>query len=606
MAAALDEVARRDRGDPGSARPGDGDARAAALADDRAAHAEGLDRPEGRRRQAGRGHAGARTRCRSPTSATTRSTSRQLEALAAQLPARRAVRRRAARCGRSSPRSPRPATRRMSANPHANGGLLLHDLRLPDFRDYAVDVPTPGTTHGRGDPRARRRSCATSIRRNPTTFRIFGPGRDRLEPAGRGVRGHRPRLAGARSCRPTTTSRRTGRVMEVLSEHLCQGWLEGYLLTGRHGLFNCYEAFIHIIDSMFNQHAKWLKMTREIPWRRPIASLNYLLTQPRLAPGPQRLQPPGPGLHRPRGRTRRPRSSASTCRRTPTACCRSPTTACAAATTSTSSWPASSRRLQLPDDGRGRRCTAPAASASGTGPATTDGEPGRGHGLRRRRADAGDAGRRRPPAPAPARRCKVRVVNVVDLMRLQHETRAPARPVRPRVRRAVHDGPAGDLRLPRLPVADPPADLPAHEPRQPPRARLQGGGHGHDAVRHGHAQRPRPVPPRDGRDRPRARASARRAASLRQQMVDERVRARAYAARARRGPAGDPRLDLAGAERRGRRARPRPERGLELAQGERHRATEPTVARPTLGWGSDASEPRDRGAGIRGGPRGAG
>ena len=89
--------------------------------------------------------------------------------------------------------------------------------------------------------------------------------------------------------------------MEVLSEHLCQGWLEGYLLTGRHGLFNCYEAFIHIIDSMFNQHAKWLKMTREIPWRRPIASLNYLLTESCLASGSQRIQPSGPRLHRPRG-----------------------------------------------------------------------------------------------------------------------------------------------------------------------------------------------------------------------------------------------------------------------------------------------------------------
>ena len=88
--------------------------------------------------------------------------------------------------------------------------------------------------------------------------------------------------------------------MEVLSEHQCEGWLEGYLLTGRHGLFDCYEAFIHIIDSMFNQHAKWLKVTNEIPWRRPIASLNYLLSSHRVAAGPQRLLPPGPGLHRPR------------------------------------------------------------------------------------------------------------------------------------------------------------------------------------------------------------------------------------------------------------------------------------------------------------------
>ena len=126
-----------------------------------------------------------------------------------------------------------------------------------------------------------------------------------------------------------------GRVMEVLSEHLCQGWLEGYLLTGRHGLFNCYEAFIHIVDSMFNQHAKWLKVTRGIPWRRAdrVAQLPALLA--RVAPGPQRLLPPGPRASSTTSSTRRPRSSACICRPTPTACCRSPTTACAAATTST-------------------------------------------------------------------------------------------------------------------------------------------------------------------------------------------------------------------------------------------------------------------------------
>ena len=112
-----------------------------------------------------------------------------------------------------------------------------------------------------------------------------------------------------------------GRVMEMLSEHQCEGWLEGYLLTGRHGIFNSYEAFIHIIDSMFNQHAKWLKVTRHIPWRRPIASLNILLLA-RLAAGPQRLHPPGPRLHRPRGQQEGRGRSASTFRRTPTACSR--------------------------------------------------------------------------------------------------------------------------------------------------------------------------------------------------------------------------------------------------------------------------------------------
>ena len=121
--------------------------------------------------------------------------------------------------------------------------------------------------------------------------------------------------------------------MEVLSEHLCQGWLEGYLLTGRHGLFNCYEAFIHIIDSMFNQHAKWLKVTRDIPWRPPIASLNYLLTSHVWRQDHNGFSHQDPGLHRPRREQEGGGRSASTCRPTRTRCSRSPTTACAAATT---------------------------------------------------------------------------------------------------------------------------------------------------------------------------------------------------------------------------------------------------------------------------------
>jgi xylulose-5-phosphate/fructose-6-phosphate phosphoketolase len=166
--------------------------------------------------------------------------------------------------------------RRMSANPHTNGGLLTRPLELPDFRDYAVDVPKP----------ARATSEATRVlgtwlrdvvSANRDRFRIMGPDEtvsnrltavfdvtDRAWDA--------ERIPGDDHLAPD------GRVMEVLSEHLCQGWLEGYVLTGRHGLFNCYEAFIHIIDSMFNQHAKWLKVTRQIPWRRPIPSLNYLLS----------------------------------------------------------------------------------------------------------------------------------------------------------------------------------------------------------------------------------------------------------------------------------------------------------------------------------------
>ena len=166
--------------------------------------------------------------------------------------------------------------RRMSANRHANGGQLLEDLLLPDFRDYAVDVPAPATTSAEATAvlGAFLRDVA---KRNPDRFRIFGP--DETESNRLGTVYEATDKAWAAEILPVDQHlAREGQVVEVLSEHLCQGWLEGYLLTGRHGLFNCYEAFIHIIDSMFNQHAKWLKTTRAIPWRRPIASLNYLLS----------------------------------------------------------------------------------------------------------------------------------------------------------------------------------------------------------------------------------------------------------------------------------------------------------------------------------------
>jgi xylulose-5-phosphate/fructose-6-phosphate phosphoketolase len=167
--------------------------------------------------------------------------------------------------------------RRMSANPHTNGGLVLQDLRLPDFRNYAVEVSRPGTSFSEAT-RVLSGFLRDVMRQNPSNFRVMGP----------------DETASNRLTHLFEATDRTwleevvpkfddhlspdGRIMEVLSEHLCQGWLEGYLLTGRHGLFNCYEAFIHIVDSMFNQHAKWLKTTRAIPWRRPIPSLNYLLT----------------------------------------------------------------------------------------------------------------------------------------------------------------------------------------------------------------------------------------------------------------------------------------------------------------------------------------
>ncbi|MEO8796692.1 MAG: phosphoketolase family protein, partial [Polyangiaceae bacterium] len=167
---------------------------------------------------------------------------------------------------------------RMSANPHANGGLLRKDLRMPDFRDYAVDVPSPGGAIAEAT-RVQGIFLRDILERNREhkNFRLFSPDET---------------MSNRWSAPFEVTNRNStaevfpfddhvapdGRIMEMLSEHQCQGWLEGYLLTGRHGFLSCYEAFIHIIDSMFNQHAKWLNTTRSIPWRRPISSLNYLLT----------------------------------------------------------------------------------------------------------------------------------------------------------------------------------------------------------------------------------------------------------------------------------------------------------------------------------------
>ena len=166
--------------------------------------------------------------------------------------------------------------RRMGANPHANGGLLLRDLRMPDFRKYAVKVTKPGALNAEAT-RIQGQFVRDVVKLNPQNFRIFGPDEtasNRWNP----VFEVTDRCWVAETLKTDEHLSPDGRVMEVLSEHLCEGWLEGYLLTGRHGFFNCYEAFIHIVDSMFNQHAKWLKVTRRIPWRRPIASLNYLLS----------------------------------------------------------------------------------------------------------------------------------------------------------------------------------------------------------------------------------------------------------------------------------------------------------------------------------------
>ena len=168
-------------------------------------------------------------------------------------------------------------TRRMSANPHANGGSLLRDLRMPDFREYAAEVPQPGAA-GIGDTHVLGPFLRDVIKLNAEqrNFRLFGPD-ETLSNGLEAVFAQTARQWDAVTLPTDEFLAPAGRVMEVLSEHQCEGWLEGYLLTGRHGVFNCYEAFIHIVDSMFNQHAKWLKVTAALPWRRKLASLNYLL-----------------------------------------------------------------------------------------------------------------------------------------------------------------------------------------------------------------------------------------------------------------------------------------------------------------------------------------
>jgi len=297
--------------------------------------------------------------------------------------------------------------RRMSDNPNANGGLLLRDLDLPAFRDYAVTVPAPGTVEAE-NTRVLGTWLRDVIKRNPSTFRLLGPDEtasNRLGPVfeatGRAFDGEI--IPGDNQLTPD------GRVMEVLSEHLCQGWLEGYLLTGRHGLFNCYEAFIHIIDSMFNQHAKWLKTTRSIPWRRPVASLNYLLSS-LVWRGPQRVLAPGPGVHRPRGEQEgggHPRLPAAGRQH--------------AAVGRRSLPPVQALR----ERDRGGQATAGAMAVHDR----------RHHPLHPRRGDLGVGLVRRRPQHATGRRdgllrqnfpdIKIRVVNVVDLMTIQPASEHP-------------------------------------------------------------------------------------------------------------------------------------------------------------------------------------
>ena len=190
----------------------------------------------------------------------------------------------------------------MGANPHANGGLLLKDLEMPDFRDYAIDVPTPGSVVGEATREMGKfLRDVMKLNLDSRNFRVLGPDETSSNRLGALFEVTDRTWVGQILPEDEHLSP-DGRVMEILCEHTCQGWLEGYLLTGRHGLFSCYEAFIHIIDSMFNQHAKWLKVTQGNPLARPIASLNYLLTSHVWRQDHNGFSPSGPWVYRPRGK----------------------------------------------------------------------------------------------------------------------------------------------------------------------------------------------------------------------------------------------------------------------------------------------------------------
>ena len=354
--------------------------------------------------------------------------------------------------------------RRMGANPHANGGLLLKDLRLPDFRQYATEVPKPGVVVAEATRvLGRFLRDVVKLNQDQRNFRVFGPDEtasNRLDALFEATE----RTWMAERHPEDEHLGPDGRVMEILSEHTCQGWLEGYLLTGRHGLFSSYEAFIHIVDSMFNQHAKWLKVTREIPWRAPIASLNYLLTSHVWRQDHNGFSHQDPGFidHVVNKKAEVIRvylpPDANTLLSVADHCLRSRDyvnvivagkqpalqyldidAAVTHCTAGIGIWPwASTDQGAEPDVVMACAGDVPTLETLAAVALLARASP---------RAQ-GPGGQRRRPHAAPASRG------------------ASARPLERRVRHPVHQGPADHLRLSRLSLADPPADLPPDQPRR--------------------------------------------------------------------------------------------------------------------------------------------
>ena len=433
--------------------------------------------------------------------------------------------------------------RRMGANPHANGGLLLRDLRMPDFHSYAVDVPKPGTVVGEATKvMGSFLRDVMKLNMSSRNFRVFAPDElasNRLN----AIFDVTPRCWSADMSDEDDNLASDGRVMEMLSEHTCQGWLEGYLLTGRHGLFTTYEAFVHIVDSMFNQHAKWLKVTsREIPWRRPVASLTYLLSSHVWRQDHNGFSHQDPGFI---DHVVNKKAEVISVYLPPDAnSLLWVTDECLRSRDSINVIVAGKQpALQYLDmDAAVKHCTAgigiwewasndrdsePDVVMACCGDIPTLETLAAVDLLRTYFPELRDSRRQRGRSHAPAA-----------------PEGAPARAFRRRLRQPLHGRQADHLRLPRLPLAHPPAHVPSHGSQQPPRARVQGGGDHDDAVRHGRPQRPRSLPPRRRRDRP--APPARRQRRLRE-AGDPREARRAHGVHleGRRRHAFDPRLAVA-------------------------------------------------------------
>ena len=430
--------------------------------------------------------------------------------------------------------------RRMGANPHANGGILLRDLRMPDFRVHAVSVPSPGAVDGQDTlVLGKFLRDVVKLNQDQRNFRIFGPDETLSNLLG-AVFEVTNRQWDARAVKNDEFLAPAGRVLDsMLSEHQCEGWLEGYLLTGRHGLFNCYEAFIHIIDSMFNQHAKWLKVTSQLPWRRKIASLNYLLASHVWQQDHNGFTHQDPGFL---DHVVNKKADIVRVYLPPDANCllsvfdhclrsRHYVNVVVAGKHAMPQWLTMEAAVVHCTEGLG--IWQWASNDQGAEPDVV-------------MACCGDTPTLEILAAVSILRehlpdLKIRVINVVDLMKLQPAHGAPARAERCGLRLALHERQAHHLRLSWISLVGPPADLPPDQP-QPARPGLQGRGHDHDGLRHEGAERAGPVPPGAGRGRS-AAATGLQGGLPEADDAGQAHRAQAVHRQARPGHAGDQELE---------------------------------------------------------------